>query len=81
MNVVASADEALIEIQGTAERAVFSRSQMDRLMDLALAGIETLCTRQGEAVADLMASVEALAGKSRRQVPAKDEGSLWGPPE
>ncbi len=50
-------------------------------MDLALAGIETLCTRQGEAVADLMASVEALAGKSRRQVPAKDEGSLWGPPE
>lgn len=42
MNVVALRNGALVEIQGTAEREPFSRSQLDALVDLALKGIETL---------------------------------------
>ena len=42
MNVVCTGDGRFIELQGTAEREPFSRSQMDELVALASGGIETL---------------------------------------
>jgi ribonuclease PH len=51
MNVVATADGEIVEVQGTAEGAPFTRAQHDRMLDLALAGIEELCVLQRVAVA------------------------------
>ena len=42
MNVVATGDGELIEVQGTAEGAPFSRAELDALLDLALAGTADL---------------------------------------
>jgi ribonuclease PH len=50
MNVVMRGDGSLIEVQATAERNAFSREQLDRLIDLASAGIEQLSTLQRQAV-------------------------------
>jgi ribonuclease PH len=50
MNVVMRGDGNLIEVQATAERNAFSREQLDRLIDLASAGIEQLSALQREAV-------------------------------
>jgi ribonuclease PH len=52
MNVVMTADGAIIEVQGTAEGAPFTRQQMDALLDLATAGIMDLLQTQGHALAD-----------------------------
>jgi ribonuclease PH len=46
MNVVMSESGKLIEVQGTAEGASFTRAEMDRLIDLAASGIAELCRRQ-----------------------------------
>ena len=51
MNVVATADGALVEVQGTAEGAPFTRGQHDELLDLALAGCARLGDLQREALA------------------------------
>jgi len=50
MNVVATADGRLVEVQGTAEGAPFDRAALDRLLDLALAGCEQLFELQRRAV-------------------------------
>jgi ribonuclease PH len=50
MNIVCTGDGRFIEIQGTAERQPFSRSQMDELLALAEGGISTLVTCQLEAL-------------------------------
>jgi ribonuclease PH len=50
MNVVATADGRLVEIQGTAEGVPFSRAAMDQLLDLALAGCAELFALQRRAV-------------------------------
>jgi ribonuclease PH len=50
MNVVATADGRLVEVQGTAEGAPFDRAGLDRLLDLALAGCEELFELQRRAV-------------------------------
>src|SRR6185369_11049605 len=47
MNVVCTGDGRFIELQGTAEREPFSRSQMDELVALASRGIqELICLQQ-----------------------------------
>lgn len=46
MNVVMSEGGGLIEIQGTAEGAVFSRAQLDAMLDLATKGIAELTAAQ-----------------------------------
>jgi ribonuclease PH len=51
MNVVMTESGKLIEVQGTAEGAPFSRPELDRLLDLAAGGIRELCRMQREAVA------------------------------
>ena len=51
MNVVATADGELVEVQGTAEGAPFRRDELDALLDLALAGIADLTRMQADALA------------------------------
>jgi ribonuclease PH len=50
MNVVATGSGDLIEVQGTGEGAVFSRSQLDGMVDLALGGIRDLTKIQAAAL-------------------------------
>jgi ribonuclease PH len=50
MNVVATASGGLVEVQGTAEGAPFARHELDRLLELALGGIERLLAAQREAL-------------------------------
>ncbi len=52
MNVVMSGRGLLIEVQGTAEQAPFTRDELDVLLDLATKGIGELHELQREAVAD-----------------------------
>jgi ribonuclease PH len=51
MNVVMSGRGLLVEVQGTAERTPFTRSDLDGLLDLATKGISELHALQREAVA------------------------------
>lgn len=46
LNVVMTADGQLVEVQGTAENAPFSRHDLDTLIDLAGSGIAQLITYQ-----------------------------------
>jgi ribonuclease PH len=52
MNVVMNATGGLIEVQGTAEGAAFSRAELDALLDLASAGIGRLIAAQRAVLAD-----------------------------
>ncbi len=49
MNVVATGSGKLVEVQATAEGAVFGRDELDRLVDLAMGGIERLRHAQMQA--------------------------------
>jgi ribonuclease PH len=49
MNVVMTADGALVEVQATAERTPFTRARLDELLGLAAAGVEEIAAKQGEA--------------------------------
>jgi ribonuclease PH len=52
MNVVATESGRLVEVQGTAEGDPFTREELDRLLDLALGGIERLLAAQRSALAE-----------------------------
>ncbi len=64
MNVVATGEGEIVEVQGTAVGAPFSRSELDALLDLALAGIGRLTRLQAEALAS------PLRGAARQQTTA-----------
>lgn len=49
-NVVLDQDFNLIELQGTAEEASFTRSQLNQMLDLAEQGIQELMTAQRQAI-------------------------------
>jgi ribonuclease PH len=51
MNVVATGEGELVEVQGTAEGKAFRREQLDRMVDAALAGIARLKEAQERALA------------------------------
>ncbi len=51
MNVVMTSSGRFVEVQGTAEGAAFSRSELDELLGLAEAGISTLVGHQAEVLA------------------------------
>ncbi len=51
MNVVATSDGEIVEVQGTAEGVPLRRDELDALLDLALGGIATLTSLQAEALA------------------------------
>jgi ribonuclease PH len=50
MNIVMTADQKLVEVQGTAEHGTFDRKQLDTLVDLATAGVEQLIAAQRRAL-------------------------------
>ena len=50
MNVVVTGRGSFVEVQGTAEGTPFERSELDRLLDLALAGTNELARIQREAL-------------------------------
>jgi ribonuclease PH len=50
MNVVATSDGRLVEVQGTAEGTPFTRADLDAMVDLAVAGCEQLFVLQRAAV-------------------------------
>ncbi len=50
MNVVMTGSGGLVEVQGTAEGAPFSRAEMEALLDLATAGIGQIVTAQKKAL-------------------------------
>ncbi len=49
MNVVMDSEGRFVEVQGTAEGATFSRSEMNTLLDLAEAGIHAILAAQRDA--------------------------------
>ena len=50
MNVVATQGGGLVEVQGTAEGDPFPREDLDAMIDLAMAGLETLFSAQASAL-------------------------------
>jgi len=80
MNVVATAEGEIVEVQGTGERGSFPRRQFDLLLDTALAGVAQLCRAQSAVVAALVAEVEDVLSRPRRKAAPKDEKDLWGRP-
>ncbi|MDW8479026.1 MAG: ribonuclease PH [Xanthomonadales bacterium] len=51
MNVVMNDGGGIVELQGTAEGHAFRRGELDRMLDLAAAGIAEILARQREALA------------------------------
>jgi ribonuclease PH len=81
MNVVATASNAIVEIQGTGEKRSFRREEMDALVDLAFQGIRELAAAQNEVLAPTLEQVrEVLARGPRKPAPPKSEKNLWGRP-
>ena len=62
MNVVCTSDGRFIELQGTAEREPFSRTQMDELLALATRGIERLIRIQQSVLAVAPANGKVSSG-------------------
>ena len=77
MNVVATAEGRLVEVQGTGEQRSFERAELDQLLDLAQAGIAELAVAQVRALGDQLRMVEELRGKKRGNTPARSERSLY----
>jgi ribonuclease PH len=50
MNVVMTGDGGLLEVQATAERAPFSREELDELLELAARGCGLIAAKQDEAI-------------------------------
>ena len=50
VNVVATSEGELVEVQGTAEARPFSRADFDRILELAMVGIEELFEQQRQAL-------------------------------
>jgi ribonuclease PH len=48
--VVMTAEGQLVDVQGTAEEALFSRDDLNQMLDLAAQGIACLIDRQREAL-------------------------------
>jgi ribonuclease PH len=81
LNVVATGEGNLIEVQGTAEGRVFTRPEFDGLLDLALGGIDELTELQQSCLAPRLAEMEeALERRRSGPAKAKDEASIWKRP-
>jgi ribonuclease PH len=61
MNVVMTGAGHFVEIQGTAEKAPFTRAQMSTLLDLSAKGIAELISLQREALAQAVSADERLS--------------------
>ena len=72
MNIVMNAAGDFIEIQGTAEGAVFDRATLDQLLDLGAAGCAQLAELQQAALATSPASVVSKAGAVEPSVRSRE---------
>lgn len=52
LNLVGTARRGIVEVQGTAEREPFSRTQLDAMLDLAQSGLERIFETQRTALSD-----------------------------
>jgi ribonuclease PH len=59
MNVVATSDGNLVEVQGTAEGAAFTKQDLDALLEMALSAIAKLVEAQDEALRKAQLRAEA----------------------
>ncbi|QNI92640.1 ribonuclease PH [Synechococcus sp. BOUM118] len=59
LNVVTAGDGRLLELQGTAEQAPFSRSELDAMLNLAESGLQELM--QGQRLALATAAGSAIS--------------------
>ncbi|MDQ2642677.1 MAG: ribonuclease PH [Myxococcota bacterium] len=60
LNVVATATGAIVEVQGTAEGEAVPRTDIDRMIDLALEGIQTLTEMQVRALGIARVSLDGI---------------------
>jgi ribonuclease PH len=60
MNVVATGEGAIIEVQATAEGDAVPRAAIDQMIDLAVAGTRSLCAVQRDAIAAAGVDLESL---------------------
>ncbi|HHH10738.1 MAG TPA: ribonuclease PH, partial [Sorangium sp.] len=63
LNVVATADGRLVEVQGTAEGVAIARSDFNAMLDAATVAIQALCTRQRAALTEAGANLDILMRK------------------
>ncbi|MEJ7729322.1 MAG: ribonuclease PH [Polyangiaceae bacterium] len=66
MNVVGTATGAVIEVQATAEGDAVARVEVDAMIDLALAGVESLCEVQRQGLAAAGVDLAALMQPGRQ---------------
>lgn len=66
LNLVMTGSGAIVEIQGTAEKAPCSREQLDRLLDVASSGVMQIINLQRQTLSDLAEEIEK--GKKNAQV-------------
>lgn len=83
LNVVATGNGEIVEVQGTGEQRGFTRSELSALMDLAEIGLAELRRAQQEVLGPVLAAVEERrsGGGGSRKVEPKPIESLWGPPK
>lgn len=60
LNLVATASGAVVEVQGTAEGEAIPRAMLDRLLDLALGGVQRLCEEQHRVLQGVGVDLTAL---------------------
>jgi ribonuclease PH len=65
LNLVATAQGAIIEVQGTAEGEAIPRAELDRMVDLGLAGVASLVAVQRSALASAGVDIAPLFQANR----------------
>ncbi len=60
LNLVATSEGHIIEVQGTAEGAPIARTELDRMVDLGLDGVRSLCELQATTLARAEVDLAAL---------------------
>jgi ribonuclease PH len=65
MNVVATARGAIVEVQATAEGEAVPRADIDRMVDLALAGVRSLALEQRRAIESAGIDLTSLFAEGR----------------
>jgi ribonuclease PH len=63
LNLAATSNEQIIEVQGTAEGAPIARGAFDSMVDLAMQGVQFLCGEQKKALQAAGVDVERLLVK------------------
>ncbi len=79
LNVIATSTGELVEVQGTGERATFSREALNRLLDLADLGLKPLFAEQNRVLAEALEAVESKRPGRRKKPAMRDEASMWEP--